>query len=237
MINRMDIRQLSFRYPGHSDFVFRDFSLSLHPGRVYGLLGPNGAGKSTFLYLMTGLLTPDTGRVEFDTTNVRLRRPATMREIFLVPDEFELPHVTLEAYIATNSVFYPRFSMVDMQAYLSTFGMTADVRLDALSLGQRKKIFMSFAMATHTRVLLMDEPTNGLDIPGKRQFREFITQGLSDDRIFVVSTHQVKDIEAVINHVLLIDRSEIIRNEPLDCVANLEEFFEQAMQGREVHHD
>ena len=186
---------------------------------------------------MTGLLTPDTGRVEFDTTNVRLRRPATMREIFLVPDEFELPHVTLEAYIATNSVFYPRFSMVDMQAYLSTFGMTADVRLDALSLGQRKKIFMSFAMATHTRVLLMDEPTNGLDIPGKRQFREFITQGLSDDRIFVVSTHQVKDIEAVINHVLLIDRSEIIRNEPLDCVANLEEFFEQAMQGREVHHD
>ena len=83
----------------------------------------------------------------------------------------------------------------------------------------------------------MDEPTNGLDIPGKRQFREFITQGLSDDRIFVVSTHQVKDIEAVINHVLLIDRSEIIRNEPLDCAANLEEFFEQAMQGREVHHD
>nr|WP_314755291.1 ABC transporter ATP-binding protein [uncultured Prevotella sp.] len=233
----MNIQQLSFGYPRHDDFVFRNFSLLLQPGRVYGLLGPNGAGKSTLLYLMAGLLTPDAGKVELSGTNVRLRRPATMREIFLVPDEFELPRVTLDAYIATNSVFYPRFSMTDMQTYLNTFGMTSDVRLDALSLGQRKKIFMSFAMATHTRVLLMDEPTNGLDIPGKRQFREFITQGLSEDRIFVVSTHQVKDIEPVINHVLLIDRSEIIRNEPLDGTANLEEYFENAMQGREVHHD
>src|SRR3712207_8028720 len=102
---------------------------------------------------------------------------------------------------------------------------------------QRKKIFMSFAMAAHTKVLLMDEPTNGLDIPGKRQFREFITQGLTDDRIFIVSTHQVKDIESIIGHVLLIDRSEIIRDEPLDGTADLESYFEHAMQGREVHHD
>ncbi|HEY9543755.1 ABC transporter ATP-binding protein [Prevotella sp.] len=233
----MVIQELSFRYPRHNDFVFRDFSLSFREGRIYGLLGPNGAGKSTLLYLMAGLLTPDGGRVSLDGVDVRLRLPTTMREIFLVPDEFELPRVTLTEYIATNSVFYPHFSLTDMQTYLNTFGMTMDVRLDGLSLGQRKKIFMSFAMAAHTKVLLMDEPTNGLDIPGKRQFREFITQGLTDDRIFVVSTHQVKDIESIIGHVLLIDRSEIIRDEPLDGTADLESYFEQAMQGREAHHD
>ena len=168
-----------------------------------------------------------------------------------MPDEFELPAVTLRKYISTNSCFYPRFSMDDMECYLKTFGMTADAHLGDLSLGQRKKIFMSFAMATHTRVLLMDEPTNGLDIPGKRQFREFITQGLTPDRLFVVSTHQVKDVESILDQILLIDRSEIIRNVKAEEIVeeqttdgtitngeiDLETYFEKAMAGKEVHND
>ena len=233
----MEIKNLSFCYPKHSDSVFSDFNLQLQSGRIYGLLGPNGAGKSTLLYMMAGLLTPDKGQVILDGVDVRKRRPSIMREIFLVPDEFELPNVTLQQYIKTNSVFYPRFSKDDMNIYLQTFGMTLDVQLGALSLGQRKKIFMSFAMATHTKLLLMDEPTNGLDIPGKRQFRDFIRQGISSERIFVISTHQVKDIEIVLNHVLLIDRSEIVRNEELKADTDLEAYFEAAMQGKEVHHD
>ena len=233
----MEIKNLSFCYPRHKQPVFSNFSLQLTPGRIYGLLGPNGAGKSTLLYIMSGLLTPDKGQVSLNGTNVRKRRPSTMREIFLVPDEFELPKVTLQQYIKTNSVFYPRFSQDDMDTYLQTFGMTTDVQLGDLSLGQRKKIFMSFAMATHTKILLMDEPTNGLDIPGKRQFRTFVTQGIGEDSIFVISTHQVKDIESVLNHVLLIDRSEVIRNEELKAETDLEAYFEEAMQGKEVHHD
>lgn len=233
----MEIKNLSFYYPKHSDSVFSDFNLQLQSGRIYGLLGPNGAGKSTLLYMMAGLLTPDKGQVILDGVDVRKRRPSIMREIFLVPDEFELPNVTLQQYIKTNSVFYPRFSKDDMNIYLQTFGMTLDVQLGALSLGQRKKIFMSFAMATHTKLLLMDEPTNGLDIPGKRQFRDFIRQGINSERIFVISTHQVKDIESVLNHVLLIDRSEIVRNEELKAGTDLEAYFEAAMQGKEVHHD
>lgn len=233
----MEIKNLSFCYPKHSDSVFSDFNLQLQSGRIYGLLGPNGAGKSTLLYMMAGLLTPDKGQVILDGVDVRKRRPSIMREIFLVPDEFELPNVTLQQYIKTNSVFYPRFSKDDMNIYLQTFGMTLDVQLGALSLGQRKKIFMSFAMATHTKLLLMDEPTNGLDIPGKRQFRDFIRQGINSERIFVISTHQVKDIESVLNHVLLIDRSEIVRNEELKADTDLEAYFEAAMQGKEVHHD
>ena len=233
----MEIKNLSFCYPKHLDSVFSDFNLQLQSGRIYGLLGPNGAGKSTLLYMMAGLLTPDKGQVILDGVDVRKRRPSIMREIFLVPDEFELPNVTLQQYIKTNSVFYPRFSKDDMNIYLQTFGMTLDVQLGALSLGQRKKIFMAFAMATHTKLLLMDEPTNGLDIPGKRQFRDFIQQGISSERIFVISTHQVKDIESVLNHVLLIDRSEIVRNEELKADTDLEAYFEAAMQGKEVHHD
>ena len=105
----MEIKNLSFCYPKHSDSVFSDFNLQLQSGRIYGLLGPNGAGKSTLLYMMAGLLTPDKGQVILDGVDVRKRRPSIMREIFLVPDEFELPNVTLQQYIKTNSVFYPRY--------------------------------------------------------------------------------------------------------------------------------
>ena len=184
----MKINTLSFCYPKHHSPVFSNFSLQLQPGRIYGLLGPNGAGKSTLLYMMAGLLTPDKGSVTLGGVDVRKRKPVTMREIFLVPDEFELPNVTLRQYIKT-------------------------------------------------KILLMDEPTNGLDIPGKRQFRTFITQGIGSDRIFMISTHQVKDIESVLNHVLLIDRSEVIRNEELQANIDLEAYFEEAMHGKEVHHD
>lgn len=242
----MTIEQLTFRYPGNTHAVFSDFNLELQPGHIYGLLGTNGAGKSTLLYLLSGLLTPNTGAALLDGVNVRKRLPSTLREIFLVPDEFELPRVSLQSYIRTNSPFYPNFSIDDLKLYLQTFGMTADVNLGELSLGQRKKIFMSFAMATHTRVLLMDEPTNGLDIPGKRQFREFIKAGISSDRLFVVSTHQVKDIEEVLDHIMIIHRNEVVSNmstaeimakqrqqgNNIDHV-DLESYFEQTVKGKE----
>lgn len=204
------IENLTFRYKGQRKTVFDGFSMDFEEGHIYGLLGRNGTGKSTLLYLMSGLLTPQKGCVTLDGTDVRRRLPLTMREIFIVPDEFELPDVSLSDYVKANAVFYPRFSREDMQTYLNVFGMTDDVKLSALSLGQRKKIFMSFAMATHTRVLLMDEPTNGLDIPGKEQFRRFITAGRTPESIFVVSTHQVKDIEKVLDHITVIEDNRVL---------------------------
>ena len=233
----LEIENLSFAYRKSGNVIFSNFSTRFSPGHIYGLLGPNGAGKTTLLYLMSGLLRPDEGQVTFNDINVRWRKPSTTSDIFIVPDEYELPRVSLSEYIRVNSVFYPRFSHDDLQRYLDVFGMTEDTHLGNLSLGQGKKVFMSFAMATHTKILLMDEPTNGLDIPGKRQFRTFVTQGIGEDSIFVISTHQVKDIESVLNHVLLIDRSEVIRNEELKAETDLEAYFEEAMQGKEVHHD
>ena len=166
----LEIDNLTFAYKKSGNF-----SVNFAPGHIYGLLGPNGAGKSTLLYLMAGLLRPQSGLVMLDGCDVRKRRPKTTTDIFIVPDEYELPRVSLSEYIRVNSVFYPRFSYDDLKRYLSVFGMNEDVNLGNLSLGQGKKVYMSFAMATHTRVLLMDEPTNGLDIPGKAQFRQFLS--------------------------------------------------------------
>ena len=204
------VENLSFTYPKSKHMVLHDFSFSLEAGRVYGLLGRNGAGKSTLLYLMTGLLTPKKGKIMYHDTDVRRRLPITLQDMFLVPEEFELPPISLVSYVELNSQFYPRFSKEDMVKYLHYFEMEQDIDLGALSMGQKKKVFMSFALATHTSLLIMDEPTNGLDIPGKSQFRKFIASGMSDDRTIIISTHQVRDIDKILDHVVIMDNSHVL---------------------------
>lgn len=207
------VENLSFAYRKSKHAVLDGFSLSLERGCVCGLLGKNGAGKSTLLYLMAGLLTPRCGRVTFRGTDVRRRLPVTLQDMFLIPEEFDLPPVSLVNYVETNSVFYPRFSKEDMVTYLHYFDMDLDINLGALSMGQKKKVFMSFALATNTSLVLMDEPTNGLDIPGKSQFRKFIASGMTEDKTILISTHQVRDIDKVLDHVLVMDNSRVLLNQ------------------------
>lgn len=211
----LQVENISFSYRRGKKEVLSDFSLSLEKGRVYGLLGKNGAGKSTLLYLMSGLLTSKHGRVMYNDIDVRRRLPATLQDMFLVPEEFELPPISLVSYVELNSPFYPRFSKEDMMKYLHYFEMDLDADLKALSMGQKKKVFMSFALATNTSLLLMDEPTNGLDIPGKSQFRKFIASGMSDDKTIVISTHQVRDIDKVLDHVLIMDNSHVMLDQSI----------------------
>ena len=207
------VENLSFTYPKSKHMVLHDFSFSLEAGRVYGLLGRNGAGKSTLLYLMTGLLTPKKGKIMYHDINVRSRLPMTLQDMFLVPEEFELPSISLKKYIDLNAPFYPNFSIQDMYKYLHCFEMDMDVNLGALSMGQKKKVFMSFALATNTSLLLMDEPTNGLDIPGKSQFRKFMASGMTDNKTIVISTHQIRDIDKMLDSVMIMDESRVLLNE------------------------
>ena len=210
----LSIKNISFSYNKRSGELFHDFSLELNAGNVYGLLGKNGAGKSTLIYLMTGLLTPKSGEALLDGVNVRKRLPKTMSDIFLVPEEFELPRLSLKQYVDINAPFYPNFSKEDMQRYLDIFEMgdDMDVKLHSLSMGQKKKVFMAFAFAANTHVLIMDEPTNGLDIPSKSQFRKLVTTGMSDDKLMLISTHQVRDISDILDHVTIIDQNRVLLN-------------------------
>ena len=186
------------------------FSLRLEEGGVYGLLGSNGVGKSTLLQLICGLLTPDSGEVTLNGINTRLRRPSTLDQIFLVPEEIGLPALKLDTFISLNGAFYPNFSKEDMYRHLDTFGLDRNIVLDKLSMGQKKKVALAFAMACNTKILLMDEPTNGLDIPAKSAFRKFIIESMSDDRIFVISTHQVRDVSQILDHILIMDKSKVL---------------------------
>ena len=175
-------------------------------------MGKNGAGKSTLLYLICGLLLPQEGRVTINGKDVRERLPETLSDIFIVPEEFDLPKIKLADYVKQNAKFYPKFNMNDLLRCLKVFELDENVNLGSLSMGVKKKVFMSFALATNASLLIMDEPTNGLDIPSKSQFRKFMASGMSDDRVVVISTHQVKDIDKIIDHVMILDENEMPLN-------------------------
>lgn len=213
----LSINNLSFSYNKRHGDLFHDLSFELTAGNIYGLLGKNGAGKSTLINLMTGLLTPKSGEVTYDGENVRNRLPKTMSDIYLIPEEFDLPHLTLKQYVSINTPFYPNFSIDDLQRYLDIFEMGGDmdVKLHSLSMGQKKKVFLAFAFATNTHVLIMDEPTNGLDIPSKSQFRKLVTTGMTDDKMMLISTHQVRDISEILDHVTILDHSKVLLNAPI----------------------
>ena len=201
----IEVKNISFKYAGSKHLVFDDFSLKLEEDRIYGLLGKNGTGKSTLLYLLSGLLRPACGSVCCDGVATKDRQPETLRDIFLVTEEFEMPAIRLSEYVKLYKPFYPNFSEEILQNCLADFELPADVRLGELSMGQRKKAYIAFAMATNTKYLLMDEPTNGLDIPSKSQFRKVIAQ-------VIISTHQVHDVEQMLDHIVMLDRHNVLLN-------------------------
>ncbi len=205
----IEIKNVSFAYQRGVQ-VLDGFSLTFPGGGVYGLLGKNGTGKSTLLYLMTGLLRPQVGRVTYNGIDMGARDPRALRDFFIVPEEYELPHVRLSAYARALRPFYPNFSDGLLARCLENFEMAGDMDLGRLSMGQRKKVYVCLALAANTRVLLLDEPTNGLDILSKSQFRKAVIMGMDEGKTVIVSTHQVHDVENLLDHVVIIDRNRVL---------------------------
>ena len=223
------VDNLSFSYGKRKPKVLDGFSMNLTEGNVYGLLGKNGTGKSTLLYLMAGLLRAKTGKVCFKGMDVSKRCTAILQDMFLVPEEFALPALSMKQYVKLNAPFYPNFSMEQLKRCLNGFEMNEDIHLGELSMGQRKKVFMCFALATNASLLMMDEPSNGLDIPSKSQFRKVIASGMTDEKTVIISTHQVRDIDSLLDHVLIMNDSKLLLDESVANICDKLYFAEQGM--------
>lgn len=229
MKKMIEVENLTFSYGKRKENVLDGFSMNLDKGAVYGLLGKNGVGKTTLLYLMAGLLRPQIGKVYYKGLDVVYRYPQTLQDMFLLPEEFSLPNVSMKQYVKFNAPFYPKFSEQILNACLSDFDMNVDIHLGKLSMGQKKKAFMCFALATNTSLLMMDEPSNGLDIPSKSQFRKVIASGMSDEKTVIISTHQVRDIDTLLDHVLIMGHSKLLLNESVASVCKKLHFVEYGM--------
>lgn len=207
-------QDLRFGY-GRS-LLFEDLDLELHTGNIYGLLGKNGAGKTTLLRLMAGLAFPGEGEVRTLGYSAPGRKPGMLEELFFLPEEFYLPPMRADEYLNLYAPFYPRFDHSAMQQYVEEFDIPAGEKLSALSYGQKKKFLLSFGLACGSTVFMLDEPTNGLDIPSKSRFRKLVASALTDERLFIISTHQVRDMEHLIDPVVILERGQIIFNHSIE---------------------
>ena len=211
------IKNLAFSYG--DNVVLKDISMELQEGRIYGLLGENGVGKTTLLTLLAGLKEVDGGTLDIDGYNPFDRKPSFLSNIYYLPDEVPAPRRKAIDFAHDHGQYWTNFSIEKFSEIMKVFDNDEDQRMDHMSYGQLKKTFISFALACNTKYLFMDEPTNGLDIPSKAQFRKAVSKYTSDESTLLISTHQARDLEAIIDPIIILDRRDVLLNASLDEIA------------------
>lgn len=212
----IEVQNLNFSYY-QNDKLFIDLQTKFEPGKIYGLLGKNGVGKTTLLKLISGLLYSKSGEVTIDNLEASKRMPEFLSKIFLLTEEYDLPRLKIDKYIELYSPFYPNFDKQQFLDNIKAYELDSKKFLTNMSYGQKKKFLISFALATNVPVIIMDEPTNGMDIPSKALFRKMIASSLDENKLIIISTHQVRDVEGLIDYVKIIEKGKII----FDCDYNL----------------
>ncbi len=214
----INIENLLFSYPRKHQ-VYKGLNLSIEEGAVYALLGLNGAGKTTLLNLIAGFLIPQEGICKVFGYQSTKRDPKMLEEIFLVSDTSEFPNMTVKEFCDLYVDFYPRFDKNFFNQCISEFGLTAESSLKRLSFGEKRKVMLSFALATKCRLLMFDEPTNGLDIPSKATFRKLIASSLGENQTIIMATHQVRDLSNLMDRIIIENQGKILLNESIDRIA------------------
>lgn len=209
------LKELSFSYSRKKEVLDR-INLEVGSGHICGLLGKNGEGKTTLLNLLSGQIFPDQGSCLVLEEIPAERNARFLQQIFLLPEEISMPEVTVIEYIKMYAPFYPTFRDDICKACVESFEINLSDRLSKMSQGQRKKVAITLALAAHTPLLLMDEPTNGLDIPSKATFRRLVASLIDDNQTVIISTHQVRDLESLIDTVLILDQRQILLNKTLN---------------------
>lgn len=225
----VNLKDVSFSYGKHK--VLGNVSMKLEKGKIYGLLGENGVGKSTLLKILSGLLKPEGGECTVFGEVPYSRNPSFLQDVYYLPEDFMGGNVVVEKYAMQLGMFYPNFSPDKFRRILGEFGVDGKAKFNKLSLGQQKKAIISLALSLGIGVLLMDEPSNGLDIPSKALLRRLIAESASDEQLIIISTHQVKDLENLIDPIIIMDKESVLMN------ASIEEITRRLTFGIEPQED
>ena len=214
----IQINNLGFSYGNIP--VLDNITMKLEPGRIYGLLGENGVGKTTLLTLLCGLKKTLSGSIDVDGSDPYDREPDLLASQYYLPDEVAALPVKAEQFARMEGEFWPDYDHARFLEIMRLFENDPEKKMNAMSAGQLKKTYISFALSLGCRYLYLDEPTNGLDIPSKSQFRKVIANNMTDDRILIISTHQVHDIESLLDHVLILSQSNLLLNASVSDISD-----------------
>lgn len=208
----IELKNINFQYHRKKQ-LFSDLNLNIEPNHIYGLLGRNGAGKTTLLKIISGLCFPSSGDTTVLGKHSFYRNQEMLKQVYFVPEEIHSPHMTISSYAKNYAPFYPHFNQNEFEDFLKEFEIDhPNQYIHKLSHGQKKKVIIAFALATNTSIVLLDEPTNGLDIPSKSIFRKVLSSAASEERLIIISTHQVRDLHSLIDSTIILDNGEIILN-------------------------
>jgi len=214
----IQLQNIDFGY-SKKRLLFENLTLELSCGHIYGLLGKNGAGKTTLLKLISGLRFISNGTATVLNENPALRKPKMLQEISFLPEELYTPALKVKDFVKAYAPFYPKFNHEQFQGYLNDFECSdLELKIDKMSSGEKKKVMIAFALACNTKILLLDEPTNALDIPSKAIFRKVMASVATDDRIVIISTHQVRDLHSLIDAIIILDSGKIVLNENAETI-------------------
>ena len=216
----IQVNDLSFGYRKKQAPLFGHLNLDIQGGTICGILGKNGAGKTTLLRLISGLLFPTTGTSSIHGLESRERPVSMLADLFYVQEEYVFPELTMYKYVELNAPFYPRWDQQKFIEISSDFELGGNRKIKELSFGQKKKFLIAFALATGSKLLIMDEPTNGMDIPSKTIFRKVVSASLGEDQCFLISTHQVKDVSNLLDRIVVIEGGKVIFNQDVFSISS-----------------
>lgn len=225
----IEINDISFGYSSNVQ-LFTGLKLNLAQGKICGLLGKNGSGKTTLLKIIAGLIFPTTGNCQVMDHIPKLRLPSLLQEIYFLPEDLYVPALTADDYVKFYAPFYPKFDPTLLHNCLNEFDLPRNKLLATLSHGQKKKFLIAFGLATCCRLFILDEPSNGLDIPSKSQFRKLLASCINDERLFIISTHQVRDVENLIDSIVILDEGKIIFHQNIIEITKHLAFVQQATE-------
>lgn len=206
----ISIENLSFSYG--DNVVLKNVIMSLEEGHIYGLLGENGVGKTTLLTLLSGLKKAKVGTIDIDGKVPFDRQPSLLSEIYYLCDEVAEANMTAIDYAQTYGKLWVNFDLEKFIKVMEELENDTNKKMNQMSFGQLKKTHIAFAIACNTKYLFMDEPTNGLDIPSKSQFRKTLTKFIRTDATLLISTHQVRDLESIIDPIIILDKQQVLLN-------------------------
>jgi len=213
----IEINNLKFSYGNET--VLENININLEAGRIYGLLGENGVGKTTLLTLLCGLKKCQEGSIVIDGQDPYKRETSLLGNIYFLPDEVAGVPMKAKDYAKNWGCFWPAFSLEKFNTIMAELEVDANKRMDRMSCGQLKKTYISFALACNCRYIFMDEPTNGLDIPSKAEFRKAVMKHTSEESTLLISTHQVRDLENIIDPIIILDRRDVLLNASVSEIA------------------
>ncbi len=194
-------------------------SFSVQPGRIVGLIGPNGAGKTTALKALLGL-TRFEGELSILGLDPYRQRHRLMQEVCFIADVAVLPRwIRVRQLIEFVAAAHPKFRREVCDHFLARSDVKRDSRVKELSKGMVTQLHLSLVMAIDARLLVLDEPTLGLDILMRKQFYEtLLNEYFDEQRTILVTTHQVEEVEHILTDLLFIDRGRIVLDAAMDDV-------------------